>query len=179
MQTGRVCMETPERTDELWILFRHFFPDLSRNHARIYRLLWRIEPLDGEAIIKEVNLARATVYRALNDLSKVGLIKKTSQPKVRYYAENPTIVYSEHLNQLSKKLKRGQELIKQIMENETSLSEELYLVELDGGQKRLISKKGRQTVLDEFILRDIRRTVDLQIKQVEQSKLKSWMTHLR
>lgn len=168
-------MDTPENTEELWSLFRHFFPEFSRNHARLYRLLWRIEPLPVDAIVKEAGIPRSTTYNVLNDLLKVGLIKKTSQAPVRYFAENPEVAYSNHLQNLSTRLKRGKELISKIVNHSTSLSEELYLVELDGGQKRLISKKNRQTILDEFALRDIRRTAEEQIRQAEQAKLKPWM----
>ncbi|MFH0970168.1 MAG: helix-turn-helix domain-containing protein [Candidatus Diapherotrites archaeon] len=168
-------MVSPENSEELWGLFRHFFPDLSRNHARVYRLLWRIEPLPAEAIVKEAGLARSTIYLVLHDLLKVGLIKKTNLSPVSYFAENPVAAYSDNLNQLSIRLKRGKELISQLVLNDSSLSEEIYLIELDGGQKRLISKKNRQTVLDEFTLRDIRRTAEEQIKQAEQAKLKPWM----
>lgn len=168
-------MDTPENTEELWSLFRHFFPEFSRNHARIYRLLWRIEPLAVDAIVKEIGLARSTAYHILNDLLNVGLIKKTNQTPICYFAENPEAAYSNHLQQLSTRLKRGRDLISKLVNHSSSLSEELYLIEGDGGQKRLITKKSRQTVLDEFRLREIRRSIDVQIKQVEQSKLKPWM----
>ena len=168
-------MGTLESTEELWILFRHFFPEFSRNHARIYRLLWRIEPLPVDSIVKELGLARSSTYVVLNDLLKVGLIKKTNLTHVSYFAENPEAAYRNHFQQLSARLKRGSELISKLVNHSSSLSEELYLVEGDGGQKRLISKKNRQTILDEFALRDIRRTAEEQIKQAEQAKLKPWM----
>lgn len=169
-------MNTTEHSEELWSLFRHFFPDLTRNHARVFRLLWRIEPIPVETIIKEAGLARSTVYNVLNDLLKAGLIKKTNHSPISYFAENPVAAYSDHFQRLSTRLKRGKEMISQLVNNSSSLSEELYLIELDGGQKRLISKKNRQTILDEFRLREIRRSIDDQIKQVEQTKLKPWMT---
>ncbi len=175
MQIGRSALDTIEHSEELWSLFRHFFPDLTRNHARVYRLLWRIEPIPVETIIKEAGLARSTIYLILNDLVKAGLIKKTNQNPISYYAENPVAAYSDHFQRLSSRLKRGKEMISQLVNNSSSLSEELYLIELDGGQKRLISKKNRQTILDEFALRDIRRTAEEQIKQAEQAKLKPWM----
>ncbi len=168
-------MGTLENTEELWSLFRHFFPEFSRNHARIYRLLWHIEPLPVDIIVKEAGIARSSTYIVLNDLLKVGLIKKTNLAPVSYFAENPEAAYRNHFQQLSARLKRGRELISKLVNHSSSLSEELYLVEVDGGQKRLISKKSHQTVLDEFTLREMRRTIDVQIKQVEQSKLKPWM----
>ncbi len=172
-------MGTLESTEELWSLFRHFFPEFSRNHARIYRLLWRIEPLPVDTIVKELGLARSTIYVVLNDLLKVGLIKKTNLAPVSYFAENPEAAYRSHFQALSARLKRGRELISKLVNHSSSLSEELYLVELDGGQKRLISKKNRQTILDEFALRDIRRTAEEQIRQAEQARLKPWMVENR
>ncbi len=175
MQTGRSALNTLENTEELWSLFRHFFPEFSRNHARIYRLLWRIEPLSIDTIVKDVGLARSTTYLVLNDLIKAGLVKKTSQSPICYFAENPEAAYANHLQKLSTRLKRGKDLISKLVNHSSSLSEELYLIEVDGGQKRLISKNNRQTILDEFALRDIRRTAEIQIKQAEQAKLKPWM----
>lgn len=164
-----------EDTEPIWHLFRHLFPELTRNHIRLYRHLWRIEPLGAEKIIKECGLARATTYKILNDLTKLGLVKKTLASPICYFAESPAVAYSTHLDHLAHKLKKGKEMIHQLVENDSSLSEEIYLVEMDGGQKRLFSKKTRQTILDEFALREMRRTIDMQIKEAEQSKLKPWM----
>lgn len=90
-------------------------------------------------------------------------------------AESPLNAYSNRLTQISSKLKRGREMVKRLVENSSSLSEELYLIELDGGQKRLMSKNTRQTILDEYHLREIKRTIEAQIVEAEQSKLKPWM----
>jgi len=171
----RSVLGTLENTEELWSLFRTFFPDLSRNHARIYRLLWRIEPLNGEAVIKETGLARATTYKILKDLVRLELIKKTNFSPMCYFAENPITAYNRNMERISRLLHKGRKIVTKLVENSSSLSEEVYLIELDGGQKRLISKKNRQTVLDEFTLREMRRTIDVQLKQAEQAKLKPWM----
>lgn len=171
----RSALGTLENTEELWSLFRHFFPDLSRNHARVYRLLWRIEPLTGEAVIKETGLARATAYKILKDLVRLDLIKKTNMSPVCYFAENPVTAYNHHMQRMSRLLQKGRKIVTKLVENSSSLSEELYLIELDGGQKRLVSKKSRQTILDEYTLREMRRTIDEQLKQAEQAKLKPWM----
>ncbi len=164
-----------EDTEPIWNLFRHLFPELTRNHIRLYRHLWQIEPLSSEQLIKVCGLSRATIFRLLNDLLKAGLIHKNHQSPVSYYAANPLTVYSDQLDCIASKLKKGKEMIHKIVESSSSLSEELYLIQLDGGQKRLMSKKTRQTILDEFALREIRRSIDAQIKEAEQSKLKPWM----
>lgn len=164
-----------EDTEPVWNLFRHLFPELTRNHIRLYRLLWRIEPLSGEQIIKECGLARATTYKILNELVRTNLIQKSHKAPIKYFAKSPVAAYTAQLDHIAHKLKKGKEMIHQLVENSSSLSEEIYLIQLDGGQKRLLSKKSHQTILDEFSLREIRRTVDSQIKEVEQSKLKPWM----
>ena len=61
----------------VWSLFRHLFPEFSFNHIRVYRVLWRIEPLSGEQVLSQCKLARATTYKLLHELVEAGLVKKT------------------------------------------------------------------------------------------------------
>jgi sugar-specific transcriptional regulator TrmB len=83
--------------------------------------------------MQTLGLARSSTYIVLNDLLKVGLIKKTTLAPVSYFAENPEAAYSNHLQQLSMRLKRGRDLISKLMNHSSRLSEELYLIEVDGG----------------------------------------------
>ena len=104
-------------------------------------------------------------------------MKKTSFKPVGYFAVDPVKKYSFLYQKINLKLKTGKEKIKKLVKNSSGLSGEIYLVERDGGQKRLINKSSRQTVLDEFELREIKKAVELQIKEVEQSKLKEWAVY--
>jgi predicted transcriptional regulator len=137
-------MMPASNVEPFWSFFQHLYPQFSQNHLRVYRLLWRIEPLPVEVIMKQLGLARSTTYLILNDLVQEGLIHKTHQTPVSYFAENPVDAYSNQYTQLSQKLKKGKQIVQKIVQNETSLSEELYLIELDGGKKRILTKKGRE-----------------------------------
>jgi len=159
----------------IWELFKHVFPEFTHNHIHVYKLLWRIEPLSGEQVIQKSGLSKPTTYKILKELVETGLAKKTPAKPILYYAENPIKAYTQCTQKITKKLLNGKQKIKEILNNSTSLSNEIYLLKLDGGQTKLINKETRQSVLDEYQLREIRKMIDQQIEEAEKKKQKAWM----
>lgn len=160
-----------------WEPFKHLYPHFSYNHLTLYRLLWRIEPLTADQIIKKSVFSKPTVYKILNDLIAIGLVKKTNLNPPSYFAENPVKTYDRNANNLIKKLKKGKNDMQKLVQNSSGLSGELYLIERDGGQKRLISKNSRQSLLDEFQLREIKKVAEQQLIELEHGKTKAWAVY--
>ena len=157
--------------------YKHFFPEFSNHHFKIYKLLWRVEPMQVDTIIQESGLSKSTTYTILKDLAMSGLVNKTNYSPVGYYVVDPLKDYNSHLKQALKKLEKGAEIMKKLKENSTSLSNELYLVKRDGGQQRLLSKQNRALLNDTQQLLEIRKVIDEQIKEVDKSKLKSYAVY--
>lgn len=155
-------------------LFRHVFPNFSLNHVLVYRSLWRIEPLSGERVIGHTGLSRATAYRILNELVAAGLVKKTAFKPIGYYAESPIKAYNNYLLKTVSKLRKGREKLKRIVGNSTSLSEEEYLVKIDGGQTKLINIQTREDVSDRQTLLEYQKGLSRKIDEIEKAKLKEW-----
>ena len=108
------------------------------------------------------------------ELVKVGLVKKTNFKPVGYFAQNPEKTYSELFQKTFSKLKKGKEIIHRLLTNSSGLSGELYLIQRDGGQKMLVNKQTRQTILDEFQLREFKKIIEIQLIEAERKKLKEW-----
>ncbi len=155
-------------------LFRHLFPDFSLNKMRVYKLLWRVEPLTGEKIIEKIGLAKSTTYSILNELVSLGLVAKTNFKPVGYYAVDPLKAYSSNYVRVMNKLKKGKNKVKKIINNGTSLSGEEYLIRINGGQRKLFNKTTKQTNLNEHQLKELRKIIDEELKQVQLVKLKPW-----
>jgi predicted transcriptional regulator len=163
--------------DVVWNYYKHLFPEFTVNHALVYKLLWRVEPIAGENIAEFTEISKTTVYRVLHDLCSAGLVEKTNFKPIGYYAINPLKSYNSNLKQILKKLEKGAEIMQKLVENSTSLSGELYLVKRDGGQQRLIMKQNRALLNDTKQLLEIRKVIDEQIKEVDKTKLKSCMVY--
>jgi len=158
----------------IWDYLRHIHPEFSLNHVLVYKSLWRVEPKNGEDIIGECGLARATTYKILKELVNAGLVKKTGFKPIGYYAKSPVKDYYNYSRKLIKKLEKGKEELKKVLNNSSSLSGEIYLIKRDGGQQRLLIKKSRQTIKDEQQLNEIKKAVDHQLNEINQSKNKAW-----
>ena len=94
--------------------YKHFFPEFSPNHFKIYKLLWRIEPMPTETIIHETGLSKTTTYNILRDLALSNLVNKTNYSPVGYYVIDPLKDYNSHLKQILKKLEKGAEIMKRL-----------------------------------------------------------------
>jgi len=163
--------------DIVWGYYKHLFPEFTVNHALVYKMLWRVEPIPGEEIANQTGVSKTIVYRALHDLVSSGLVEKTNFKPIGYYAINPLKSYNSNLKQVLKKLEKGAEILEKLVENSTSLSGELYLVKRDGGQQRLIMKQNRAFLKDTKQLLEIRKIIDDQLKDVDKQKLKSVVTY--
>lgn len=150
------------------------FPDFSLNHVLVYRCLWRIEPITGENVIKETRLSRSATFRILAELVAAGLAKKTNFKPIGYYAENPLKTYYSLAQRVSAKLKKGNGQLKRILDNSSGLSNEKYLLKLDGGQTRLIGVESHKTSNDEDTIRTYRNALDKKLVEIERGKLKAW-----
>ena len=159
--------------DIVWSYYKHLFPEFTVNHALVYKMLWRVEPMPGEDISKNTGISKTTVYRALHDLCSAGLVEKTNFKPIGYFALNPLKSYNSNLKQVLKKLEKGAEILEKLVENSTSLSGEIYLVKRDGGQQRLLMKQNRAFLKDTKQLLEIRKIVDAQLKEVDKQKLRS------
>jgi predicted transcriptional regulator len=155
-------------------LFKHVYPDFTLNHVTVYMSLWRIEPLSGEKVIELTGLSRATAYKILNELVAAGMLKKTSFKPIGYYAENPAKTYFACMQKVVSKLNKGKEQLKKIIDNATSLSDEEYLIKLDGGQTKLISMQTHEPISDGEKLKEYRDGLDNKLKEIEHKKLKAW-----
>ena len=156
----------------IWDYLRHIHPEFSLNHVLVYKSLWRVEPKIGEDIIGECGLARATTYKILKELVNAGLVKKTGFKPIGYYAKSPVKDYYNYSRKLIKKLEKGKEELKKVLNNSSSLSGEIYLIKRDGGQQRLLMKQNRSLLKDTQQLLEIRKVIDEQIKEVDRQKLK-------
>ena len=155
----------------VWEYYKHLFPEFSVNHALVYKLLWRVEPIQGEKITELTGVSKTTVYRVLHDLCSSGLVEKTNFKPIGYFANNPLKSYNSNLKQTLKKLEKGADELQKILENSSSLSGELYLVKKDGGQQRLLLKQNRALLKDTQQLLEIRKAIDEQIKEIDKTKL--------
>ena len=155
-------------------LFRHVYPDFTLNHVLVYRCLWRVEPLSGEKVIGETGLSRTLAYRLLAELVVSGLVKKTRFKPVGYYAENPSKTFYSKAETIVSKLRKGREQLKKIVDNSSSLSDEEYLIKLDGGQTKIISLQTRENLNDETALREYRDALNKKLGEIEKKKLKEW-----
>jgi len=158
--------------DMLWDYYRHLFPDFSINHAMIYKLLWRVEPVSGEEIAKQTDLSKTTVYNTLRDLLLAGLINRTSFKPIGYYANNPIKTYSSSIKRVVKKLETGVNKLETLLNNSSGLSGELYLVKRDGGQQKLLIKQNRELLDDTEQLLQIKKVVEEQLKETDKLRLK-------
>jgi predicted transcriptional regulator len=155
-------------------LFRHVYPDFTLNHVLVYRRLWRIEPISGEKVADETNLSKTSTYKILAELVAAGLVKRTSFKPIGYYAENPVKTYYACMQKIVSKLKKGKEQLREIIDNSTGLSNEEYLIKLDGGQTKLISMQTHEPISDGEKLKEYRDGLDNKLKEIEHKKLKAW-----
>lgn len=149
--------------DIIYNLYRCLIPEFTKSHALIYRLLWRVEPLSGDKISKETGICRAKTFAILKQLVLLGLVKKTSFKPIGYFARDPAGAYSSLLRKVLPKLESGRTKIKELVQNSSSLSGEVYLIKLDGGQQTIISKETREYITDRKALEEIRAAIDRQI----------------
>jgi predicted transcriptional regulator len=156
--------------------YKHLFPDFSLPHFAIYKLLWRVEPLQVEQIIQETGLSKTTAYNILRDLALCGLVNKTNFSPVGYYAIDPIKTYNSNLKKILSKLEKGAEKLEALVQNSTSLSGELYLVKRDGGQQKLLIKN-RCLLNDTQKLLEIRKIIDEQIRETDKKRLKPLVTY--
>ena len=163
--------------DIVWEHLKHLFPDYSINHARIYKLLWRVEPMSGETIANTTGLSKTTVYRVLHDLVSTELVEKTNFKPIGYYASNPVKSYNQTLKKTLKKLEKGADKLESLLKNSTSLSGELYLVKRDGGQQKLLLKQNRALLNDTERLLEIKKAVEEQLKEADKTKLKKYAVY--
>lgn len=161
-------MDTDVET--VFALYRHIFADFTQNHASIYKLLWRIEPISPENIIAQANISRATTFKILKDLVVFGLVKKTSFKPVGYYAPSPVEIFCAKMKVTVSKLENGKEKLAALMNNSSGLSGEIFLIKRDGGQQTLINKTTRKKISDEKCLFEIRNAVDCQLGQMKTRK---------
>jgi predicted transcriptional regulator len=159
--------------DVVWDYYKHLFPEFSIHHAIVYKLLWRIEPLAGEDIAKEISISKTTVYRILHDLVSSGLVARTNFKPIRYYANSPVKAYNSNLKKVLAKLEKGAEKLEALIGNSSGLSGELYLIKRDGGQQRLVLKQSRALLNDSTQLLQIKKVVEEQLKEAEKQKLKT------
>lgn len=169
-------MQDPD-VDVVFGYFRHLFPDFTPSHARVYKLLWRISPTPIRDIQKETGISIATIYKILNNLSKIGLVHKTAFKPVGFYALNPIKDYTSHLKKIASKLEKGAQQLENLLQNSSGLSEEIYLVKKDGGQQKLVSKENRKTIQDEQQLQKIIQVAGEQLKETEKKKLKEYVIY--
>jgi len=144
--------------------YRHLFPDFSVPHAVVYKLLWRVHPMQTEEIVKQSSLSNATVYRILHDLLTYDLIDRTNFKPVGYYAANPVKDFNSHIKKVLIQLEKGADELDALLKNSSSLSGELYLVEKDGGQQKLIVKETRENLNEIEQLLLIKKTAEAMIK---------------
>jgi predicted transcriptional regulator len=152
--------------------YKHLFPEFTSHHFAVYKMLWRIEPLQVEQILKQTHISKSTLYGILRDLALCGLINKTNFSPPAYYAQNPLKDYNQNYKKILKKLEEGADELKKILENSTSLSGELFLVKRDGGQQKLLTKN-RGLLNDTQQLLEIKKVVEEQLKEVDKQKLKT------
>jgi tRNA/tmRNA/rRNA uracil-C5-methylase (TrmA/RlmC/RlmD family) len=67
------------------------------------------------------------------------------------------------LKKVLPKLEAGKTKIKELVQNSSSLSGEVYLIKLDGGQQTIISKETRESITDRKALEEIRAAIDRKI----------------
>ncbi|HLC92479.1 MAG TPA: helix-turn-helix domain-containing protein [archaeon] len=168
-------MDDPD-VNLVWDFLKHIFPEYSIRHAQVYKLLWRLEPKSGDSIESETGLCRATVYKILHELIVDGLVMRTGVKPVGYYAADPVKAYASHTKKLVAKLEDGKERIERLVHNSSGLSGELYLVKRDGGQQRLIIKKGRAGADTEQLIQ-LKRVVEEQIQEAGRQKAKAWVVY--
>ena len=153
--------------------YKHLFPDFSLYHFSVYKLLWRVEPMQVETIVEQSGLRKTKTYRVLRDLALCGLINKTNFSPTGYYAADPVKTYNSNLKKILTKLEKGAERVESLLKNSSGLSGELYLVKRDGGQQKLMIKQNRAILDDAQQLLEIRKVIDEQIKEVDKQKLKA------
>ncbi|MEI7961239.1 MAG: helix-turn-helix domain-containing protein [archaeon] len=161
----------------VWDYFKHLFPEFSVHHAFVYKFLWRIDPISGDEIAKQINLSKTTVYKALHDLVSSGLVTKTNFKPVGYYASNPVKDYSSNLKKVLAKLEKGVDHLEELLNNSSALSGEIYLIKKDGGQQKLFSKEKRSAIQNEQQLLEIKRVVEQQLKDTERKRLKEYAVY--
>ncbi len=162
--------------DEIAIrrVFEGLIVVFGSNHARVFKCLLSTEAKTAKQIIDETMVYRAVVYRTLKDLLRHGLIKTTPSSPALFFVEKPVQKTRVLINKKKRELDKKVKELKKIINNATSLSGEEYLIMINGGQKKLINKKTKQTFLDEYELKELRKVIDEKIKQVQLSKLKPW-----
>ena len=153
--------------------YKHLFPDFSLPHFTVYKLLWRVEPIQVETIITQTGLSKSTTYNILRDLALCGLVNKTNFSPTGYYAIDPLKTYNSNLKKVLSKLEKGAEKLEDLIQNSTSLSGELYLVKRDGGQQKLIMKQNRELLNNTQQLLEIKKVVEEQLKEVDKQKLRT------
>jgi hypothetical protein len=65
------------------------------------------------------------------------------------------------------KLKHGKEQLKKIVDNSSSISNELFFVKKDGGQTKIIDTQTREDLDDGQKLREYRKAIDEKIIEQE------------
>ncbi|MDD4082004.1 MAG: helix-turn-helix domain-containing protein [Sphaerochaetaceae bacterium] len=153
--------------------YKHLFPEFNVYHAVVYKLLWRIEPLNGEEIVKQTGFAKSTIYRTLHDLCAYNLVNKTNFKPIGYYVANPMKDYNSNLKKVLTKLEKGAEKLESLLENSTSLSGEIFLVKKDGGQQKLFLKETRALLSETEQLLQIKKAAEEQLKIVDKQKLRT------
>ncbi|MFA6064906.1 MAG: helix-turn-helix domain-containing protein [archaeon] len=153
--------------------YKHLFPDFSVPHAVVYKLLWRVNPMQVEEIVKHSGLSNATVYRMLHDLTMYELIERTNFKPVGYYVPNPMKDYNSQLKKIVTKLEKGAQRLENLLENSTGLSGELFLVKKDGGQQKLLLKQNHSLLNDAQQLLEIKKVCEEQLKEVDKQKLRA------
>lgn len=157
----------------IYSLYRCIIPEFTKSHALIYRLLWRVEPLGGARVSKEAGICRAKTFAILKQLVILGMVKKTSFKPIGYFARDPAGIYSSFLRKAWPRLESGKEKIRELVQNSSGLSGEVYLVRLDGGQQTIISKETRECITDRRALAEIKAAADRQLSHARM-KVKEW-----
>ena len=166
-------------TDEVAIqeIFREITPRFGVNHARVYRCVLSTQAKTARQVIEQTGIYRPVVYRTLKDLINFGLVKQLPCAPAMFFAHRPVQRAGVLVNRRKRELDNRITELKKIIGNATSLSGEEYLISIDGGQRLLINRKTHTELKDEQRLREIKATVEGQLAQIEQKKIKPWAVY--
>ena len=155
--------------DSLWRLYRHIFPEFSRNHFTIYTILCTSGPRCGENLITESGLSRGTVYAALRELCAAGLVAKSGTRPAGYSAANPMKAYSANSRRVISRLRAGKKAARELFSSGGSKGRETFAVEKAEGSPRLVAPGGAE-IKDGFRLMEIRRAAERQLIVLSSAK---------
>ncbi|MDO8428326.1 MAG: helix-turn-helix domain-containing protein [Candidatus Diapherotrites archaeon] len=149
--------------------YKGILEQFSKSIAKVYLSLLTSDVKTAIVIQKETQLQPATVYYALINLEKNGLIKKTNSMPASYFCSDPIKAFEQIAK--TKVLNERKQKLEQVILNTSNGHSIEYVIKIgNGNQTKLINQTTMQEASNYKELIELKQRIEQKIKEIPESE---------